>query len=403
MQDFFKALIGVLILLGLFLHLSLLHPLMSYANGELVVNDFAYHLLLVKHFWIGRADVYQPSVQLQALSNYFLEPVSFSMPVGMTPTVLLLWLPFIAFGKNYLTVGYTLWMTTSLLLFGYGIYRTWIMLSCRRSFLIVTMLIFASSACLGRANTTGQTTLFAVSLLLLLFYLLEARIGGRLSLGIVAVLMLLTIKPYYFLIGAPLAIISGCFMEIGVAVTIVLVVYAFLSLYAHTNLIASYLSGLAAYDQVSFFPQYNGAVNLGSADTLRGLLLPLYGEHVSFIVCDAAMIASLLLTLIVSYGLKHENRRAAKRICLVGMTGAVLLFSPFLGSYENILIIPAFYFVAFGAGPQKLSTLYFLALSLLLFLVLNSAAIVTKETVILLIFAKVSLIILLFYRARHNS
>ena len=64
-------------------------------KGYLKIQDYAYHIILVKAFWFdGFGNIYDVYFQQQALSSYIGSHINAVMPLGITPIALVVWFPF---------------------------------------------------------------------------------------------------------------------------------------------------------------------------------------------------------------------------------------------------------------------------------------------------------------------
>jgi hypothetical protein len=64
-------------------------------KGYLKIQDYAYHIILVKAFWFdGFGNIYDVYFQQQALSSYIGSQINKVMPLGITPIALVVWFPF---------------------------------------------------------------------------------------------------------------------------------------------------------------------------------------------------------------------------------------------------------------------------------------------------------------------
>ena len=87
----------------------------TYSDGRLKIQDYAYHIIIVKKFWFdGFGNIYKLAFQQQALSAYIGSQIYKVMPLGITPLSLILWLPFAYVARFSMPLSYTLWSAFSI-------------------------------------------------------------------------------------------------------------------------------------------------------------------------------------------------------------------------------------------------------------------------------------------------
>src|SRR4030042_2715117 len=85
---------------ALFFHLvtKTSDPAVSVSDNDIKLTDFAYHILVIRAFWVeGLDNIYLPDYQMAVLSGMAGRPVYRAMPIEVTPIAAVLWDPFAIF------------------------------------------------------------------------------------------------------------------------------------------------------------------------------------------------------------------------------------------------------------------------------------------------------------------
>ncbi len=191
--------------------------MISYNNGSYTIGDFIYHILVIKSFWFGEIpSIYQHKSQLAAMANFFQIQPNAVMPIGVTPTVLVLWFPFAFLARFDLPLAQTLWVSSSLAVLIFALLKTYLFLCAyKRSLLpiyFIVLCIFVSSFTTVAAILLGQTGILASGLLILLVIEInQANNAGRplRRMLVYAMIFLLPIKIPYLVAGIGLLFIFG--------------------------------------------------------------------------------------------------------------------------------------------------------------------------------------------------
>ena len=203
----------------------------TYSNGNLRIQDYAYFIIIAKGFWFdGFGNIYEPYFQQQALSAHVGSQMYTVMPLGIPPMALVVWLPFAYVARFSMALSYTLWIAFSL-----GILFT-ALWSIVRNFYrdknipilpITLSFVTIFSATTFRALQLGQTSVLAAGLLIYLIYFVhktakELKSGSWLP--ILLIIFLLGIKPTYLALGLGLLIIYGRWRQISYSVVVIIFV-----------------------------------------------------------------------------------------------------------------------------------------------------------------------------------
>ena len=114
-QRLIVCFVSVLFVLCFHYFISEKMEFVTYSNGYLAIQDYAYHIIITKAFWFdGFGDIYKLNFQQQALSAYIGSQIYTVMPLGITPIALVVWLPFAYAARFSMAFSYTLWITFSL-------------------------------------------------------------------------------------------------------------------------------------------------------------------------------------------------------------------------------------------------------------------------------------------------
>lgn len=292
-------------------------------GGQLRLQDLAYHLLLVREWWSGSIDsIYSFSAQTKALSSVAGQSMNFAMPVGVTPLALLIWYPF---SQLSFAAAHAAWIGVSLTIFCCAIMRIISQFPLKRWWIFGAILILFLSPAFGRTLILGQSSLWALGLLLLLVD--ELRTGSTKIIYPLCLLLLLSIKPSYMFVALVLLLARGNWRLAGIWFAVsAAVVCALLGVSGITE----YLHALATYSALKMPEMYQGA-NSGLPN-LRAIL------PVNWPV-RAIEIGSLVMTLMVAAADRKSSSWAPLTLLAVL---AALFFAPYSGRYELLLLfLPA--------------------------------------------------------------
>lgn len=303
-------------------------------GGQLSIQDFLYHILLVREYWAGNiASIYDVNAQQAVMLKYFGDGASFAMPVGVSPTVLIIWFPFaLIFGLSPV-LAQTCWISFGLLLFISGVFRFRAKSSGARTFLSL-FFVLALVSWNGVASVLlGQTSLMAAGAL---FHLAAWRRGERLRSPLILG-FLLTLKPTYYLFG-----LAYCF---AVRRSVLLATFAASGVFAAAaatlcsiSVIPEYLAQLTVYTSGSLPAVYQGSLHFESNNTFRAVLDPLFEGAVLARGVSLLLVFSLLTLTIVRLRKPQHLSSSQFFLAVVGLTS---LLSPYFGGYEELVVASA--------------------------------------------------------------
>ncbi len=314
--------------------------LLSFEQGIYKIQDFAYHYLLVEKFW--RSDVfniYQLSNQLTVLSDSFGSQIYSAMPVGMTPTALVVFLPLVLIAGADLHFAYQLWISFSVCLLLLSLSSLFSRLPRKLDETIMIIAMFCSLPFIN-ACYLGQTSIFALAALLYLqSQLVEKNNKPNPRSIFIAVLMLvgLSIKPQYLLIALPVVITHGYLISIIISSLTIFIAWGFLSLWLTPVWVFDYLSNLTSYATGILPSSYEFWKNSEIATASNLFFGQVNIEIVNTAVYCLFLILSITLAFKSRYGRKSLEQLGQSSI-IIGYAG-YLLFSPHIGMYEEILIL----------------------------------------------------------------
>lgn len=320
------------------------------------VLDFSYHVNLVRASLLGDAgDPYDPATQLRVFSELVGSNTTQAMPVGLSPPALMFLLPFAVLGIVSLGAATSLWVACSVTALLWAVVDTLRRDDRPLRFAAIALPSLVSS-CLLEATYLGQTSLAATAGLL---FLLSER-GKASARG--AVLAFLSLKPVYFIPGALILIgrrersaLFACvgLLAAGTAVT--------LSLTGWSTL-ASYAGALRIYATRDVPAVYRDSIVFERMVTVATVVQDINGQALT-----VAMIAVLCGATILAL------QKRASEAAFISLA-AFLILSPYLGSYEDVLLIAAAAAAAHSreaSSPRRLSTFSFGASVVLAALYMN--------------------------------
>lgn len=293
-------------------------------GNSIHLQDFAYHLTLVKSYWSssGPFNIYDPAAQMDSLGSFLGGEVAASMPVGTSPIILYLWYPLI-FLNNY--QAYVVWN-----IFQFTALATPFLIAMHKEkrgdvstqltlVLLMTVVLFSPAAYL--TAKLGQTAAFAVGLLALTAILPRKGFSTGIALTIIAAS--LWIKPTYGLAGVGLLIWRRDWKILAAS----LILIASIGAASHFGLgedgLRSYYTTLENYQTGEFPAVHREAVSYDRAATFRHILSTIFPESVAAFLALWIFRAALVLSLTLG-GLFP--------------LASIMVFAPYLGAYEELLL-----------------------------------------------------------------
>ena len=349
--------VGVLLTLCFHYFISEQIEFVTYSNGNLRIQDYAYHIIITKAFWFdGFGDIYKLSFQQQALSAYIGSQIYTVMPLGITPIALVIWLPFAYVARFSMALSYTLWITFSL-----GILST-ALWSIVRNFYrnknlpilpITLSFVTLFSATTFRALQLGQTSVLAAGLLIHLIYFVHktAKQSKSNNLLIISlVIFILGMKPTYIALGLGLLMIYGMWWKAIYSVAIVFVLLMGITPFFTTKWVSSYLNLLQMYSLGKFPEFYAWAIAPETMNIFRSAFRKFTGDHIAGMISNTVLYCVYIGVVGLSIRLEIKDISInklnltvfSKDQLFIILVGSYLLFAPYAGAYEDVLILPVF-------------------------------------------------------------
>ena len=356
----------------------------KYADG-LLIQDYAYYIIVVKGFWFeSLGDIYKLSFQQQAVSAYTGFHISSVMPLGITPIALIVWFPFAYVARFSMALSYTLWIFSSL-----GVLFSALLIICKYAFHqtkpqslpIALSLTTLFSLTMARALIFGQTSILATGLLIhLIFYaykiINELKSGSRLS--ILLAIFLLGIKPTYLALGLGVLIIYGMWREAIYSVLLLIVSLLCITPFLTTDWIFSYYQQLSVFSHEIVPYEYARAFAPHTMNIFRSAFRNIIGDKIARSISTMVTVGVYIGVIGYSILLKIRNvsianlspLKVTKAQLFVLIIGSYLLFAPYAGGYEDLLLLSVFIMALLVGNSPNLSNYKSIALVSILFFIL---------------------------------
>jgi len=332
--------------------------LFTHAEQKLQILDFAYHWAIVRGFWFdGTGGISTPNQISMALTSLLGTPPPAVMPNPMSPTLVVVWLPLVLFPVSLLREAYIVWLSCSVAVcavalvvtIGSKLTRKQCWYSALPIFFIVASPVFQNGVILG------QTTVCALGVATLLVWNLLNTERTRFCSDLFAALSLLvlSIKAPYLFIGVGLLGLFHRWRAILLGGALGAVVLAVASEWAQPGWLVEYGAVMRQYSVRDFTDGgFVWADYGGGTPTVTNILRGLVSEEViGGITSGAAVFAAVILAFLCV----RFDWRSRGRTLLVGCTtiiGTYLLFSPYLGGYEDLFILlPVAVLYVVGESP----------------------------------------------------
>ena len=377
--------IGVLLTLCFHHFVSKKIEFVAYSNGNLKIQDYAYHIIITKAFWFdGFGDIYKLTFQQQALSAYIGPQIFTVMPLGITPIAMVVWLPFAYVVRFSMALSYTLWITLSLFILFTALW------SIARNFYrnknlpilpIALSFVTIFSATTFRALQLGQTSVLAAGLLIHLIYFAHKTTNSSKFGDLLIILLLIFIlgmKPTYIVLGFGLLIIYGMWREAIYSLVIVFVLLIGITPILTLKWVPSYLNLLQMYSHGKFPEFYAWAIVPETMNIFRSAFRNFIGDNIAGLISSA--ISYSVYIGIVGLGILSIVRGKSidklypinlpKDQLFVLIVANYLLFAPYAGAYEDVLFLPVFSTVLLVRKTPNLTDYKSLVLIFSLFVIL---------------------------------
>jgi len=357
----------------------------TYSKGYLRIQDYAYHIVIVKAFWFdGFGNIYDLYFQQQALSSYIGTKIYTVMPLGITPIALFVWSPFAYVARFSMAFSYTLWITFSVFVLFAALWQIGRNLSLKESLplLPITLsLVTLFSAATFFTIILGQTSILAAGLLIHLIHFVHKTANQSKSsnwLLISIIIFILGTKPTYISLGLGLLIIYGMWREALYSITIVLVFLIGITPIIGVEWVPSYLNLLRMYSHGKFPEFYSWAIVPETMNIFRSAFRNIIGDNIagfiSNVVTYSVYISVVGFSVLAMLRDKPTDKltllRVTKDQLFVLLVASYLLFAPYAGAYEDVLFLSVFVMVFHVGNTPPLTNYKSLALTFFLFAIL---------------------------------
>jgi len=376
---------GVLLALCFHHFISNKTEFVTYSNGNLRIQDYAYYIIIAKAFWFdGFGNIYKLTFQQQALSAYVGSHISTVMPLGISPIALVVWLPFACVAHFSMALSYTLWVTFSLGTLFTALWRVvkYVFQVKKLELLPITLsFVTIFSVTMGITILLGQTSPLAAGLLIHLIYFVHKT--GKESksdswIPFLFIIFLLGIKPTYLALGLGLLIIYGMWRQTIYSVVVVIFVLICVTPILTTDWVLSYLHQLSTFSQEVVPDAYAWAFAPHTMNIFRSAFRNMIDDTIASLISTILTCGVYIIVIVFSIFAKIRSDltdmlyplRVTKGQLFVLIAGSYLLFAPYAGGYEDILLLPIFVMVLLIGNTPNLINYKSLVLIVVLFLIL---------------------------------
>lgn len=352
---------GILLLICFHFKVSSRTGFIGYAGSHFYLQDYAYHVILTNHFWFKESgNIYDLDFQLEALSNYMGRPAPVTMPVGVTPIALIVWMPFAYIVNFSLPLAFSLWIAVSVGMLALALCTITAYLFAAKSHqaLPVGLCLITVFSLVGASNIlVGQTSIFAAGIFSLIIYRMirvsRERETSSADWPVILLVVLAGLKPPYMVIGLGILLIYGRWRDLFYSATIVLLLTAMLTPMLTAGWLRSYINTLHMYASGNFPDIYAWSIDLNTMNIFRSAISDLTGDSVAAV--SSIILNGFILLSIVMLSLFTPRRYITRGALIVSLIACCLLFAPYSGAYEDMLLIPVFVTVMLTGKTRPLS------------------------------------------------
>lgn len=308
-------------------------------SEQLIVSDFIYHLISVRAVWSkGVSTVYRAETQTQVLSEATGRTMTRAMPEGFSPVCFLLWAPFAWFLPDNPAAAQALWVAASFVLFFYALLEAYAHFRPPLPYFALSVTAALASDAGLRTVLLGQTSLVALACLLLLLVWSERReVQDSLSslvIPVLGVMILLALKPSYFVIGCSILFIYGKFKWLLFALAAVAAVLLGMTFRLGPSWPVDYAAQLKLYFEPILPEVYAGSISLPTLNNLARLRPTSFVYQLSSWIGLGLSLAALAGSLLL-----RSRALFARRALVVLVLAGYLLFSPYVPAYDDLLLM----------------------------------------------------------------
>lgn len=328
------------------------------SKGE--VRDFAFYLATISgfidHRTTGMANPQAILDSLRLVLGIIAPEGAKPGPNGLSPTALIIWFPLLFPLQFSINAAFCAWLATSLSLVLLNSARLWRESVPNNIFARSTMLALTIAVLTSAVTRTcldiGQTSLFAAGLLGILARELRTQSNhSSWSSWLGLILFLLSLKSHYFIIGLGMLAIERRWRSILLGCGLITVAVLTMDPYGDQRLVPDFfrtMEHFSGFDEAGNNGFYRGefASSTPTWLTVTEGVLPDCLRH--FVNTAAVIIGALGLVILF---IRSKAIPTTKRLTAASaiMTGVYLCFSPYLGFYEQLLLIVP---LIAGAEPE---------------------------------------------------
>jgi len=353
--------------------------LVEVQNGTLKFTDLSHYFWAIQDLWFGQGSkVYDLNTHLRILSLVAGFPVSQAMPLGITPTAFLLLFPFACVAEFNLALSHALWagFSFTLLFVSLSKFATTVggIRSRRGMRLVLVNLLLLMSYSAVVVIALGQTSIMALAALLLLIHTCyseekAATTSIQSSLKIAILMFCLSIKFPYVMIGGVILLIFKQWRALLLSGAAIALVLAFLTPKFGYTWPLEYYAEVVQFSNPQIPAVYERAIAVDLMNIFRSAFRDFIGDNVAIKLSSLIFFATILLISIsvlptkivaqLSSPFRLNKINQAQKVIMI--TGSYLLFAPYCGAYEEILVLLALN-LTFLTNPSRLLQNYRLLL-----------------------------------------
>lgn len=358
------------------------------------IQDFHYYIVMIKSFWFHEiVSIYDPNSQLMAIDSHFGIEMNHAMPLGISPTALLIMLPFSVIARFSFPLANTLWVSAFLTIFAIAVLKTYSYIQTyERKALPLFIVAFSFFLFSFRTVTViflGQTSLLASALLL--FLLLETALARKeeryLRRWIIyPVIFVLSMKIHYLALGMGILLFGGYIYELLASSIIVGISIGFLIAYAGPALITGFMEQISLFSAHELPAYYDFTDVFHTFITFRSAFAPIIGGplslKISLVVLLSGGIAIFCISIFRSGGMGKERKNfkeVTESQMMIALFALLLLFLPYIGGYEDVLLCVPFAAVCLTPGQMQRKYGTIVVVIPFLILVLNHSIMLSSD------------------------
>ena len=323
------------------------------------ISDYAYKLQVIRSFWSGKiSSIYRVDSQIAAVEDGFGVKVGEAMPIGDSPTVLLLFLPFSLVATFGLPVAITLWISVSLAVLFFSLEKTGESFPDREipsPVYFIVVCIFTFSSAMMHALLMGQTTLLACGILILTVLEITGAANDNRSPRLWTMLaggLVLSVKIPYLVFLLGILLLFGLFREAVAACAAAAGGIVVLGFWKGFCTILDWIGQIRLFSGGAVPGYYASSFNLHTQVTLRSAFAQFTDSPLVVVASYGVLLAGcfvLFLAWSARRGSPPPPHKSAvgpsPQRLVTALTGLLLLFLPYLGEYEDLLLLVPYTFV----------------------------------------------------------